>query len=110
MSRVVKIKGSYSIDDDSWIGAYTIIEELRSISDQLSEDEIDELNKHTARLREASMKILDTNNFVTFAEIEGSDDSIALVELDYLYTGENIVITNFFEEDGDYFVTIEVID
>lgn len=110
MSRVVKIKASYSISDESWVETYTMIEELRHISEQLDEEEITELNNQIARLREVSMQILDTNNFVAFAEIDGNDDSFALVELDYLYTGENIVVTNFFEEDGDYFVTIEVID
>lgn len=110
MSKIVKIKSSSTIEDENWLEIYTSIKEYTDISDQLNQEQIDGLNKNIADFRELSMKLLDTKNHVSFAEIDGVDNAIALVELDYTYTGENIVIKKLFEENDEYFVAIEDVE
>ena len=107
MQKTVRVKSTVQITDEQWLETYSLIKEYKEIVEFLEDDEAQRFNNYLEEFRNSCMKAMDTNNYVTVAEIEGAEDTIVLVELDYIYTGSEFVVTSFFEENDEYYVTIE---
>lgn len=107
---VIKINRAININDELWVETHRMIREVMLVSEDLDDEELSTINNSITNLRGSAMKMLDTDNYVAIADIDGDDESVALVELDYRYTGEDVQIKKFFEQDDDFFVLAEVTD
>lgn len=107
MTKTIKIKQVATVDEKDWVKVYNDIKEYRAIAEELGSEELDKLNGYLEEFRAYAMQVLETNNYVTFAEIDGEPDKVALVELDYAYTGNDLLVTRFFSEGEDAYVEVE---
>ena len=107
MGKIIKIKQVATIEEQDWLSVYENIKQYEDIASNLGEEETKRLHEYIEEFRKYGMEVLETSNYVTFAEIKGEDSKMALVELDHVYTGKRLMVTNFFSEGEEAYVEVE---
>lgn len=109
LSVIAKVIRSVIVNDGDWLDAFNQLSAYKEIAEHLEEDKRDTYNGFRSDLLNSAREAMETNNYVFTAHIEGSSENVNLVEVDYAYQGKEFEVTNYFEEQGEYYVEMREI-